>query len=347
MRRVRRRVSVARMSTRLTYTSGALGEETDREFEAELARRARKRPRSAAARDRRRGAGRGRAVRPARPVARRRRGQPRPRGHPGDRGPRRGRGPRGGGRLARDALRRTLRADARRGERHRGAPPRACGGGEPRDRQDANRVDPRGPGGGRPDHHLRGPDGGKRRLPASARQLRGQRAQRRRPASLRRVRRRLAVQLPRRARREHVRRRADRRQHGGAQALRGDAVDRRHPRRDRGRRGTCRPVSSTWSTAARRRGARSWKGRSTAWPSPARPRWGARSRARSRTVPMPGPRSPRWEARTRPSSPRRPISTPRRRAWRARPTGSRGRSAAPARARSSSTRSTTSSWPRS
>ena len=98
-----------------------------------------------------------------------------------------------------------------------------------------------------------------------------------------------AVQLPGRAVGRHGRLRADRRQHGRVQALRGDAVDRRDPRRDRAPRPSSRPASSTSCTAARRPAA-PWSTRaSTASPSPARPRSGARSRARCRRAPTPRP----------------------------------------------------------
>ena len=216
------------MSTRLTYTSGDLGSETDEEFEARLAaaraagggeplphliaggaRRGR-RARSSACDPCTDDAVASRAfAAPPEIVARARR--------------RRARGRRA---VAPDAVGRALRAAARGRRRDRRAPPRAGRGRQPGDRQVAHRVDPRGAGGGRPHHHLRRPHGGQRRLRRAARQLRGRRAQHRRAAPLRRLRRHRAVQLPGRAVDRHGRLRADRRQHGGVQALRGDAVDR-------------------------------------------------------------------------------------------------------------------------
>ena len=291
--RPRRRTGYGRpMSTRLTYTSGELGSETDEEFEARLAaaraagggeplphahlRRPRRgrRARSSACDPCTDDAVASRAfAAPPEIVARARR--------------RRSRGRRA---VAPDAVGRALRAAARGRRRDRRAPPRARRGRQPGDRQVAHRVDPRGAGGDRPHHDLRRPHGGQRRLRRAARQLRGRRAQHRRAAPLRRLRRHRALQLPGRAVGRHGRLRADRRQHGGVQALRGDAVDRARSSAEivARRRAPARRLQPR----ARRRGDRPRPGRraaSTASPSPARPRSGARSPARCRTGPYARP----------------------------------------------------------
>ena len=136
-------------------------------------------------------------------------------------------------------------------------------------------------------------------LRQAAGQLRGGRAQRRRAPPLWRVRRDRAVQLPGGARDQHVRGGADRRQHGRAEAVGGDALDRGDPRRDRPRRRASRRACSTWFRAGRTPAARSWRATWTASRSPARPRSAAGSRGRSRRARSPAPRSPRWAARTR------------------------------------------------
>ena len=126
---------------------------------------------------------------------------------------------------------------------------------------------------------------------AAARGVGGRRAQHRRAAPLRHVRRARAVQLPRGAVVRHDRRGADRGQHGGLQALGGDAVDGRDPGRDLRRCRACRPGCSTSCRAARTTGRALVGGRrSTAWPSPARPRSGARSPARCRRAATRAPR---------------------------------------------------------
>ena len=248
------------------------------------------------------------------------------------------------GRLARHAARRALRAPARAGPGDRGAPHRAGRGGQPRDRQDAHGVDPRGAGGGGPDHHLRRPDGGERRLPAPARELRGGRAQRRSPAALRRVRGDLALQLPRRALDQHGLGGADRGQHRGVQALRGDALDRCHPGRDRAGRGAAR---RRLQPGARRCGNRSRAGRRR------RGRRGLHRLGGGWAGDRPGdaggslrPPRPHRDGRQEPGDRDRERGSGQGGGGRGarRPSGCRARSAAPARARSWRTRCTTSSW---
>ena len=109
------------------------------------------------------------------------------------------------------------------------------------------------------------------------------------------------------------------------QALRGDAVDRARSSPRSSRAAELPP--GVFNLVHGGRGHRPRAGRrarSTASPSPARPRSAARSPARCRTAPTPGPPSPRWAARTRRSSPPTPTSTRRPRAWRAPPSASSG-----------------------
>ena len=144
------------MSTRLTYTSGDLGAETDAAFEAALeeARELRRRGRTPHLIGGEQVA-EGERLRAPRPGEHRARGEPGARGRPRARGARRRGRARGGARLGRHALRGALRAAARRGRRDRRAPHGAGRAGEPRDRQVAHRVDPRGAGGDRPDRGVR------------------------------------------------------------------------------------------------------------------------------------------------------------------------------------------------
>ena len=123
------RVSFEAMSTRLTYTSGDLGAETDAAFEEALEAARGSGRRSAPASDRRRGARGGRSLRAARPGAHRPRGEPRARGRAGA----------GGGARSRRAR---AAAPGWAGTRLRGALP-AAARGRRRDRRRATWSSPR------------------------------------------------------------------------------------------------------------------------------------------------------------------------------------------------------------
>ena len=243
-----------RVSTRLTYTSGAAAPETDSAFEAALE-----------------------AVRggPAEPLPHvvggarvvRRRGVRAPRPEPLGRGrePRaRGAGRarrRGGraraGRAARVAPQPASRSAARAAPRRRGdlrAPHGAGRGGHAGDRQEPHGVDRRGPGGGRPDRGLLRADRAPRRLRGAARPALARGDEPERAAAVRRLRRDRAVQLPRRARHRHGLRRARRRQHGRASSRPSRRRSRARWSARRSRPRGCPRASSGSCTAARATG---------------------------------------------------------------------------------------------
>ena len=154
----------------------------------------------------------------------------------------------------------------------------------------------------------------------------------------------LAVQLPGGARDQHGRRGADRRQHRGAQALGGDALDRRDPRRDRPRRRAPGRACFNVVQGGPPPAARSWRRPWTAWRSPGSAevgRWIARTLqegpyARPALTEMGGKNPAIVTAAADLDKAAEGVAAP--------PSGSRARSAAPARGRSWWTRCTTSSW---
>ena len=315
-RRARRGPGV---STRLTYTSGASSPETDAAFEAALADVA---PRSRPRRSPTSSAG---SRRTTAPEFERERPQPRPRRSRAGRTRRRTSSLRRRSRVARAAQ--GALAPARRRRAHRGCCARA---GEAiserhlelaarrlaRGGQEPHGVDRGGAGGRRPDRGLLRADRAPRRLLACrSGSSPPEETQRERAAAVRRVRRHRAVQLPRRARHRHDRRRARGRQHRRPQAVGADAAGRARSSARRSPPRGCREGVLERRPRRRGRPAARWpRARSTASSSPARPRSAGRSAGASRTGALRAARrSPRWAARTPRSWPPRPTSTPPRR----------------------------------